>query len=363
VVAGVEVTPGSATAGAVGDTVRFRAVPHDSAGAAVDGAPLAWASDDASVATVDAQGLATATGAGAAAITARSGSVEGHAVLTVTLEPEPPPPPPPSPPPPPPPPSGATLLAAGDIAGCTSGYQDEVTADLLGAREGTIAALGDNAYPDGSAGNYADCYDPSWGKYKDRTRPVPGNHEYYQTGAAAYFSYFGDRAGPAGRGYYSYELGSWHIVALNSEARLAEQADWLKADLAAHPATCTLAYWHRPYFTSGHHPPYALIRPLVEILYQAGAEIVLSGHNHQYERFAPQDPDRHADPQGIRQFVVGTGGANVLYDFEATQPNSEVRWKDGYGVLALTLEDGSYSWNFLAAGGANFSDSGEGSCH
>lgn len=261
-------------------------------------------------------------------------------------------------------PPAAVLVGAGDIAGCGEGYADEATARLIERIGGTVFTAGDNAYPDGATADLA-CYERSWGRFKHRTYPSPGNHDYQSEGAAPYFAYFGARAGPAGRGYYSYDLGGWHVVALNSERDLKQEAAWLAADLAAHPAACTLAYWHKPLFTSGSdHPPETTMRPIWRVLYDAGAELVISGHNHQYERFGPQDADGRADPaRGIRQFVAGTGGNPSLYDFDAPQPNSEVRWNGGHGVLKLTLLPGRYEYEFVSVPGETFTDRGSGSCH
>ena len=259
------------------------------------------------------------------------------------------------------------FIGAGDIGGCASGFQDEATAAIVEQYPtATVYTLGDNAYPDGSADNFSLCYQPTWGRFKDRTNPALGNHDYHTAHAAGYFGYFGARAGPSERGYYSYDLGAWHIISLDSEidaSSTSAQAIWLEQDLAAHPAACTLAYWHKPLFTSGAvHPPEVAMRPLFTILFQAGAEMVLSGHNHQYERFAPQRPDGTADgASGVRYFVAGTGGAE-LYDFATAQPNSEVRYK-GYGVLKLTLGAGRYTWQFLPVQGSSFTESGTGECH
>lgn len=256
------------------------------------------------------------------------------------------------------------LVGAGDIADCTS-PGDESTAALLDTLPGTVVTLGDNAYPDGRAVDFNGCYDPSWGRQRARTRPVPGNHDYHVAGAAAYFAYFGDRAGEPGKGYYSYDVGGWHVVALNSEIPVAagsEQERWLRADLAAHPARCTLAYWHRPRFSSGQHGSDPAMQPLWQALYDAGAEVVLDGHDHLYERFAPQRPDGTADAaRGIREFVVGTGGED-LYSFIRTEANSEVRHNRTFGVLRITLEPDGYAWRFVPVSGT-FSDSGRGSCH
>ena len=258
----------------------------------------------------------------------------------------------------------AVLVGAGDISACNSGNQDGATAELIQALPtAQVFTLGDNAYPDGAAADYA-CYEATWGAFKDRTHPVPGNHEYHQPGAAPYFAYFGTAAGTAGTGYYSYDLGTWHILALNSESSVSEELTWVNADLAAHPATCTLAYWHRPFFTSGAvHAPDSAMRPIWDALQATGAEIVISGHNHQYERFAPQLSDGTASTEGIRQFVAGTGGFHSLYDFTTPPtPNSEVRYK-GFGVLKLTLGATGYSWEFLSVPGSSFTDSGRAACH
>jgi calcineurin-like phosphoesterase family protein len=263
--------------------------------------------------------------------------------------------------------SEAILIGAGDIAGCNSTYRDEATAALIAKYPtATVYTVGDNVYPDGASTDYRDCYTPSWGKFKDRTRPAPGNHEYHISGAAAYFDYFGTNAGPAGRGYYSYDLGAWHIVSLNSEidvSAIGTQATWLKQDLASRPTKCTLAYWHKPVFTSSSmHAGATSMGPLFTILYDAGAEIVLSGHDHQYERFAPQRVDGTSDAaRGIREFVAGSGGAG-LYDFGTARPNSQARYK-GFGVLKLTLKASSYDWEFVPIDGTSFTDAGSGECH
>ncbi|MGE5830136.1 MAG: metallophosphoesterase family protein [Micromonosporaceae bacterium] len=263
----------------------------------------------------------------------------------------------------------AVLLAAGDIASCSSSG-DETTARLLDGLAGTIAALGDLAYQNGSATDFARCFDPTWGRFRARIRPAIGNHEYGSADAAPYFRYFGPAAGEPGRGYYSYDLGAWHVVVLNSNCGLvgcqagSAQERWLRADLAASPRACTLAYWHHPLFTSGaNHPGEVRMRPLFQALYDAGAEVVLTGHNHNYERFAPQSPTGAADPsRGIREFVVGTGGGG-RYAFGAVQPNSEVRDHSAYGVLRLTLHATSYDWQFVPEPGNDFHDSGTSACH
>jgi hypothetical protein len=259
--------------------------------------------------------------------------------------------------------SDPVFVGAGDIAVC-SRTQDEATANLLDNIPGTVFTLGDNAYPDGTLAQFNDCYEPSWGRHKSRTKPVPGNHDYHVSGAAGYFDYFGAAAGDRSKGYYSYDLGEWHIIALNSEIALgagSAQEQWLRADLAAHPNVCTLAYWHEPRFSSGQHGNSSAPQALWQALYQYKADVVLNGHDHTYERFAPQNPSGQADPNGIREFVVGTGGV-ALYPFPVIQPNSEVRNNTAHGVLKLTLHATSYDWQFVPIAGQNFTDSGTANC-
>jgi calcineurin-like phosphoesterase family protein len=257
------------------------------------------------------------------------------------------------------------FVGAGDIAYCGSDGS-AATARLLDRIDGTVFTLGDNAYEAGSAEQFRECYDPTWGRHKARTRPSPGNHDYATPGAAAYYDYFGTNAGPERRGYYSYELGAWHIVALNSETDASlesDQAQWLAADLAAHPAACTLAYWHRPVFSSGSvHGNDPHMQAIWDILAHAGADVVLTGHDHIYERFAPQTSDGAAEPQGIREFVVGTGGAS-LYGIGSVKPNSEARGVGSYGVLKLKLHASSYDWEFVPVETGGFSDSGSAACN
>jgi hypothetical protein len=256
------------------------------------------------------------------------------------------------------------LIAAGDIAACGADGA-ELTARLLDRIEGTVLTLGDNAYDSGSAEQFRDCYDPTWGRHKARTRPSPGNHDYATPGAAGYFDYFGENAGPDRRGYYSFDLGAWHIVSLNSEIAAgpeSAQAQWLAEDLATHPTTCTLAYWHKPLFSSGSvHGDDPHMRAIWQILARAGADVILNGHDHIYERFAPQTADGAADPQGMREFVVGVGGAE-LYGLRAIQPNSEVRATRLFGVLKLTLHAAGYDWEFVPAEAGAFSDAGSARC-
>ncbi len=262
------------------------------------------------------------------------------------------------------------LLAAGDIASCDSSG-DEATAALLDGFAGTVLTLGDTVYQAGTAEEFADCYDPSWGRHKARTRPAVGDHEYNTPGATGYYDYFGAAAGEPGEGYYSYDLGTWHVIALNSNCAEvggcgpgSPQGRWLRADLAAHPATCTLAVIHHPRFSSGtEHGGNEAVRPLWQALYEAGADVVLSGNEHNYERFAPQDPDgTRDDARGIRQFVVGTGGIG-FYELGPAIANSEARNDDALGVLALTLRPGGYDWRFVPVAGQDFSDAGSAACN
>jgi len=264
----------------------------------------------------------------------------------------------------------AILVGAGDIADCKDLSGAEATAKLLETVGRTVMAVGDLAYRDGSKENFT-CYDRTWGRAKSRTRPAPGNHEFHAAGGAPYFNYFGAVAGDPKTGYYSYELGTWHIIVLNSECRDvggceagSPQERWLRADLAAHPAACTLSYWHRPLFSSGSaHGNDLTVKPLFQALYEANADVVVGGHDHDYERFAPQTPAGVADPErGIREFVVGTGGKNHR-PFGAPKPNSELRDATAFGVLKLTLRPGAYDWQFIPETGKSFTDSGSGKCH
>jgi acid phosphatase type 7 len=260
------------------------------------------------------------------------------------------------------------LVGAGDIAGCDT-TDDEQTAKLLDNIAGTVFTLGDNAYNSGTAAQFANCYNPTWGRHKARTKPSVGNHEYLTSGASGYFGYFGSAAGDPKKGYYSYDRGTWHVVVLNSNcsqvacAAGSAQETWLRADLANHPNKCTLAYFHAPLYSSGQHGNSTYVRPFWKALYQANADLVLSGHDHSYERFAPQDPYGAFDSaRGMREFVVGTGGKSH-YPFGTIRPNSQVRNATTYGVLKLTLHASSYEWKFLPVAGKTFTDSGTTGCH
>lgn len=265
---------------------------------------------------------------------------------------------------------GETLLIAGDIASCSSD-DDDRTASLIDALPGLVMTAGDNTYPSGAEASFHDCYDPTWGRFLDRTRPVPGNHDWMVSGAAGYFGYFGTRAGPRGRGYYAFSLGSWRVYALASDCgdvggcgRGSAQRTWLEADLARHPRACVLAVWHVPRFSSGPHGDSKVALPLLRMLYRARAELVVNGHDHVYERFAPATPGGTRDAaRGVRQFIVGTGGA-PLYSFSASRvAHSVVRSSSSHGVLRLTLGKGEYAWSFLPVAGATFTDTGRGTCH
>ena len=259
------------------------------------------------------------------------------------------------------------LVGAGDIARCGTG-NDEQTATLLDGIEGTVFTAGDNAYPDGSSRDFAQCYEPSWGRHRERTRPVPGNHEYQTPGAAGYKDYFGSAATRSGTTWYAYDLGAWRIYALDSECAAvggcgssSPQGRWLAADLARHPRRCVAAIWHRPRFSSGMERGDVRTAWMWQTLDAAGAEVVVSGHDHDYERFARKHADGTAAANGVRQFVVGTGGA-VLRQFGSIVPNSVVRWSGSYGVLELKLRPASYSWRFVSVGGSTFRDTGSTPC-
>ena len=260
------------------------------------------------------------------------------------------------------------LVGAGDIGDC-SRTSDDSTAKLIERlAPDAVFTAGDNAYTNGTTTEYATCYDPNWGRFKAKTRPAPGNHDYITAGAAGYFGYFGALAGASGTGYYSYDLGAWHVISLNGEISTSTgspQELWLKADLAASTRTCTLAYIHRPRFSAGYHGSNSSMQPLWQDLYTAGAELYIAGHNHDYERFAAQDANGVADPvRGIREFVIGTGGAGAEA-WSTTPPiaNEEAWANPTFGVLKLTLRPGGYDWQYVPITGDSFTDSGSGTCH
>jgi hypothetical protein len=272
--------------------------------------------------------------------------------------------------------NGVTVYVAGDIADCRKFKPSEsgaaktaslITAGLNKDKDAAVLSVGDNTYPVGVLSEFTDCYEPTWGKFKERTYPTAGNHEYYTPAAVGYYDYFGTAAGPARRGYYSFNLGKWHIVSLNSNLKSVEQnqrqLEWLKEDLAQHPARCTLAYWHHPLYSSGGHGNSDRMKEVWQVLQAANVEVALVGHDHGYERFAPQDADgRHDAKRGIREFVVGTGGTK-LTPFVTRQPNSEIRDNSTYGVLRMVLKDTGYEWEFLPVAGGKFTDRGAAFCH
>jgi acid phosphatase type 7 len=280
------------------------------------------------------------------------------------------------------------IAAAGDIAcdpadpnynagaGTSTACRQLATSELLtGGRLARVLTLGDNQYEDATLLKFQSSYQPSWGRVKGITSPSLGNHEYATANAAGHFDYFngtGVEAGPAGqrgKGYYSFDVGSWHLIALNSNCSQvggcgagSTQEQWLRADLAANPTSCALAFWHHPRFSSGIHGDESAMTAIWQALYDGGADVVLSGHDHDYERFAPQDATGNADAaRGIREFVVGTGG-KTLYPMFAAKPNSEVRNFDTYGVLELALRPAGFDWRFSPAVGS-FIDSGSSACH
>jgi acid phosphatase type 7 len=274
------------------------------------------------------------------------------------------------------------IAAAGDIAcdpahpafngglGTATACRQRATSDLLvGAGYASVLTLGDNQYEDGVLSAFQQSFDPSWGRVKNVMRPSVGNHEYNTAGASGYFAYFGPLAGDPAKGYYSFDVGSWHLIALNTNCAEVDcsagsrQERWLRADLAAHPAQCTLAYSHHPRYSSGLHGDTPAISSLFAALYDGNADLFLSGHDHSYERLAPSNPFDNADAaRGIRQFVVGTGGRD-LRAFGTIDSESEVRSSAAFGVLEVTLRSGAYEWRFVPVAGQSFSDSGLTGCH
>jgi hypothetical protein len=284
-----------------------------------------------------------------------------------------------APPPPPPPPSGGdpVLLATGDQHGCDAapgafGAVADLIAGLDPNGDDTIASLGDASGDLGTAAEYASCFDPKWGRFKSRVRPTIGNHDWTTGNANGYFGYFGAAAGPVGKGWYSYDLGTWHVVVLSSYCGQvggcglgSPQVAWLKSDLAAHKTQCTLAYWHHPYYTSSPQPGTSgNTSGFWSVLYANGADVVVNAHVRMYERFAPQNASGTAAANGIREFIVGTGGG-ALASYSRRAANSEAIDATSYGVLSLTLKPGSYDWQFVPVGGAygSFRDAGSASCH
>jgi PKD repeat protein len=350
-VASVDVSPSSATI-PVNGTAQLTATPKDATGNALGGRVVTWASTAPAVAAVNATGFVVGLAAGSASITATSEGMVGTAFVTVQSQTGPP-----------------VIAGAGDIADCSRSSQ-EATAQVLDKIVGTVVTLGDQAYPGPTLADYTNCYDPSWGRHKPRTRPSPGNHEYNSgqaAGAPGYYGYFGAAAGDPTKGYYSYDLGAWHLIVINSNIDMSAgspQEQWLRADLAAHPTICTAAYWHHPRFSSGGNGSTLMAQPIWQALYDYGAELVLNGHDHDYERFAPQTPTgARDDVNGIREIIAGTGG-NSLYSWPgAAIANSEVRSNVTYGILKVTLWPTSYDWEFVPIAGGTFTDKGSALCH
>ena len=285
-------------------------------------------------------------------------------------------------------PGGVTVVAAGDIAcdpatpqynsgnGTEEWCQMRATSDAVIAMKPTaVLALGDLQYEQGTTAAFAQSYDPTWGRFKPITYPAPGNHEYYTSGASGYFAYWGDRAGRKSEGWYRFDLGNWHLISLNSNCgqiggcgRGSAQEQWLKHDLESNTGKCVVAYWHDPRFSSGLHGGSLEVGAFWEDLYKAHADLVLNGHDHDYEVFAPMAPDGRADPaNGIREMVVGTGGKNrrgfLRHVRGRNNPNSEVRTESRFGVLRLTLLPDRYYWQFVAVPKNDFNDYGTATCH
>jgi hypothetical protein len=333
----------------VGQAAQLSAEARDAAGEPLTGRTFVWSSLDPSVATVSVDGTVDAVGLGVVSIQAEAEGVIGTSVLTVVH-------------------AAATLVGAGDIADCSTPW-DEATADLLEGTPGIVFTAGDNVYEKGTAEEYANCYGPSWGRHKDRTYPAIGNHEYHTPEAAPHFDYFGAAAGDPDKGYYSYEAGAWKVIVLNSNAgrvpvdEASQQEQWLRDELEASDSACTLAYWHHPRFSSGVYGDDDRFDAFWQALYEYGTELVVVGHEHHYERFAPLNPAGEIDPAaGIRQIIAGTGG-RYLRPTGVPRTGSEVRNSETFGVLKLTLRHDSYDWEFIPVAGQTFTDSGSGVCH
>lgn len=261
------------------------------------------------------------------------------------------------------------LIGAGDIAYCgETSLGDEATSAIIDRfPSAVIFTAGDNVSGEGRMAEYKNCFGPTWGRFLDRLHPSPGNHDYMTDAGFPYYQHFGAAAGQPGQGYYSYDLGDWHIVALNSNCDAiacgpnSAQAAWLRKDLADNEKQCKLLYWHHPRYSSGISGNYGPVSSFWRIALEHGADVMVSGHDHDYERFAPQDGDGNADPDGIRQFVVGTGGSE-LRDFGQIKPNSEIRDNSTQGVILFRLYSGKYEWEFIPVKGGTFTDRGEGQC-
>ncbi|HVH69045.1 MAG TPA: PKD domain-containing protein [Gemmatimonadales bacterium] len=346
-VSSVAVSPNPASV-EVGVDVQLTATPLDASGNPLSDRLVTWSTSNTAVAKVNGSGDVFGWAPGTATITATSDGVSGTTTVTVVST------------------TAATLVGAGDIAVCNV-PEDEATAALIDNIQGTVFTAGDNAYPDGTADQFNNCYTPSWGRFLSRTRPSPGNHDYTTAGAPAYYNYFGASAGDPTKGYYSYDLGAWHVIVVNNYVDASAgstQEQWLKADLAASTKQCTAAIWHEPKYSSGIlHGDNNTWLAIWTDLYEAGAEIIINGHEHTYERFAPMTPNGVADPvNGIREFVVGTGGAG-LEALGTIEPNSEAVQNSAHGVLRLVLRPTGYQWRFFSEAGQTFSDTGSAPCH
>jgi acid phosphatase type 7 len=260
--------------------------------------------------------------------------------------------------------ASATLVGAGDIANCATTGSEE-TARLLDAIPGTVFTVGDNAYMHGSDQQFRECYQPTWGRHRNRTRPSPGNHDYMTAGGTPYFNYFGAEAGPHGLGYYSYRLGDWQVFSLNSNVPADEgsaQYQWLAAELSGQSSRCSLAYWHHPVINDGAHGDSRQMRAIWKLLFDRGTDVVIAGHDHNYQRHPAYDGNLQRDAfRGIRSFIVGTGGAEE-YEFPGVNARAEVRG-GGWGVLKLTLYADSYDWEFVPVPGVTLRDFGHDTCH
>jgi hypothetical protein len=264
--------------------------------------------------------------------------------------------------------SPPVMVGAGDIAVCTNIAAAQATATLLDSIPGTVFTLGDDAYPDGSDWNFAHCYDITWGRHRYRTKPTIGNHEYDTPDGMDYYNYYGTVAGTPMHAWYSYNLGTWHIIVLDSNCNQIDctsgspEYTWLQNDLAANKQPCTLSMWHHPLFVSNSAQIESWTLPFWQLLYNAKADLNLVAHVHVYERFAAQNPSGQADPNGMVEIVAGTGGESNG-SFTSILPNSVVRNDSTYGVLQLTLQTNSYSFQFIPVAGSTFTDSGSGTCH
>ncbi|MGH8791953.1 MAG: metallophosphoesterase family protein [Stackebrandtia sp.] len=255
-----------------------------------------------------------------------------------------------------------TVAGAGDICGDACNQTDDLILDI---NPTAVFTAGDNAYEDGTIDEFNANYDPTWGQFKDKTHPSPGNHEYHSDGDG-YYEYFGEAAGDPAKGYYSWDVGDWHFVALNTEVDAgsgSEQEQWLRQDLEANTKPCTAAYTHHPRFSSSEHGDDSNVEPLMQALYDNQADIFVGGHDHAYERFAPHDPQGNEDAQGVRSFVIGTGGRGLYDGPNQTDGPSEVFNNDTFGVGSFELTATGYTMEFVPVEGRDFTDTISGDCH